>query len=64
MRNFVGVRNPRDLVYVQANYLRGQFAALSSRLRELQALTTEIAGKTAAPFKEQFPRAAQTGRIC
>lgn len=63
MRDFAGVRNPRDLLDVQANYLRGQFAALSSQLRELQALTTEIAGKTAAPFKEQFSRAAQTGRI-
>lgn len=63
MRDFAGVRTPRDLVDMQTNYLRGQFAALTGQLRELQALTTEIAGKTAAPFKEQFSRAVQIGRI-
>jgi hypothetical protein len=64
MRDFAGVRTPRDLLDVQTNYLRGQFTALTNQLRELQALTTEIAGKTAAPFKEQFSRVAQIGRIC
>jgi hypothetical protein len=64
MRAISGVRTVRDAVDVQTAYLRGQYEAMSTQLRELQSLTTEIAGKTAQPFKQQFTRATQLGRMC
>jgi hypothetical protein len=64
MRAISGVRTVRDAVDVQTAYLRGQYEAVSTQLRELQSLTTEVAGKTAQPFKQQFTRATQLGRMC
>lgn len=64
MRAISGVRTVRDAMDVQTAYLRGQYDAMASQLRELQTLTTEVAGKTAQPFKDQFTRAAQLGRMC
>ncbi len=64
VRDFAGVRSVRDLVDLQTAYVSGQFTAMTKQLRELQTLTTDIAGKTTAPFKEQLTRAAQTGRMC
>jgi len=64
MRAISGARTVRDAVDAQTAYLRGQYDAMTSQLRELQTLTTEVAGKTAQPFKDQFTRAAQLGRMC
>ena len=64
MRAVSGVRTVRDAVDVQTAYLRGQYDVMSTQLRELQTMTTEVAGKTALPFKEQLTRAAQLGRMC
>jgi hypothetical protein len=59
VRQVAGVRNVRDLVDVQTAYMRGQYDALTSQLRELQTLTTEIAGKTTAPLQHQLTHATQ-----
>lgn len=64
VREVAGVRSMRDLVDVQTAYMRGQYEALTTQLRELQTLTTELAGKTSEPFKEQIARATQLPRIC
>jgi hypothetical protein len=64
MRAISGARTVRDAVDAQTAYLRGQYDAMASQLRELQTLTTEVAGKTAQPFTDQFTRAAQLGRMC
>jgi hypothetical protein len=63
VRSVSGARNMRDLVDAQTAYLRGQYDALAGQLRELQTLTTELAGKTAEPLKQQITRAAQLPRI-
>lgn len=59
-----GVRSLRDLVDIQTAYMRGRYDTLTSQARELHLLTTELAGKTAAPLNEQARRAAQLPRIC
>ena len=64
VRDVSTARNVRDLVDAQTAYMRGQYDALTRQMRELQTLTTELAGKTAAPFKEQFTRVTQLPRIC
>jgi hypothetical protein len=64
MRAIAGVRSVRDAVDVQTAYLRGQYDAMTTQLRELQTLTTEVAGKTAQPFSDQFVRSTQLGRMC
>jgi hypothetical protein len=64
MRAISGARTVRDAVDAQTAYLRGQYDAMASQLRELQTLTTEVAGKTAQPFTDQLTRAAQLGRMC
>lgn len=64
VREVAGVRSMRDLVDVQTAYMRGQYEALTTQLRELQTLTTELAGKTSEPFKEQIARTTQLPRIC
>lgn len=64
MQHVAGARSVRDLVDVQASYVREQCDALTRQLHELRDLSTEIAGKTAEPFKDQFVRAAQRGRMC
>lgn len=63
VREVSSVRNVRDLVDVQTAYVRAQHDALTSQLRELQTLTTDLAGKTAAPFKEQIALATRLPRI-
>jgi hypothetical protein len=57
-------RTVRDLVDLQTAYMRGQYDALNNQFRELQTLTAALAGKTAAPLKEQLTRATQLPRIC
>jgi hypothetical protein len=64
MQNVAGVRNVRDAVDVQTAYMRGQYDAAATQLRELQALSTEIAEKAAAPFKQQMIRSTQMFRSC
>ena len=57
-------RTMRDVVDLQTAYMRGQYDALTNQLRELQTLTTALAGKTTAPLKEQLTRVTQLPRIC
>jgi hypothetical protein len=64
VRGVSSARTMRDLVDVQTAYMRGQYDALTRQMRELQTLTTELAGKTAAPLKQQITRATQLSRIC
>jgi hypothetical protein len=64
MQSVAGVRSVRDAVDVQTAFMRGQYDAAATQLRELQALTTEIAEKAAAPFKQQFARSTQMFRSC
>jgi hypothetical protein len=64
MRSVSGARTMRDLVDAQTAYMRGQYEAMTAQLRELQSLSTELAGKSAAPFQEQMVRATQLPRIC
>jgi hypothetical protein len=59
-----GIRSVRDAVDLQAGYMRGQYAATSAQLRELQALTAAIAEKAASPFQQQFARYTQVFRSC
>jgi len=58
------VRSVRDAVDVQTAYLREQYDAAATQIRELQALTTEIAEKASAPLKQQFMRSTQMFRSC
>jgi hypothetical protein len=58
VREVSGVRNIRDLVDVQTSFMRSQYDALTSQLRELQTLTTELTGKTAQSFQNQITRAS------
>jgi hypothetical protein len=62
MRSVSGARSVRDLVDAQTAYMREQYEAMTAQLRELQSLTTELASKTAAPFKEPIARASQPQR--
>jgi hypothetical protein len=64
MQNVAGVRNVRDAVDVQTAYMREQYDAAATQLRELQTLSTEIAEKAAAPFKQQMIRSTQMFRSC
>jgi hypothetical protein len=64
VQNVAGVRSVRDAVDVQTAFLREQYDAAAGQLRELQALSTDIAEKAAAPFKQQFMRQTQIFRIC
>jgi hypothetical protein len=64
VQNAAGIRNVREAVDVQTAHLREQYEAGVAQMRELQALTAEIAEKTAAPFKQQFERAGQMFRSC
>jgi hypothetical protein len=64
MQSVAGVRSVRDAVDVQTAYARGQYEAAATQLRELQTLTTEIAEKASAPFKQQFARSTQLFRSC
>jgi hypothetical protein len=64
VQGFAHVRSMRDLVDVQTSYVRAQCDTLTAQMHELRTLSTEIAGKTAEPFKEQIVRAAQLGRMC
>lgn len=58
------IRSMRDVVDLQAGYVRGQCDAASTQLRELQALAAEIAEKAASPFQQQFTRYTQAFRSC
>jgi hypothetical protein len=62
--NAAGIRSVRDAVDLQAGYVRGQYAATSAQLQELQALTAAIAEKAASPFQQQFARYTQMFRSC
>ena len=64
VQNVAGIRNVREAVDVQTAYLREQLDAATTQLSELQALTTEIAEKAAAPLKQQFMRSTQMFRSC
>lgn len=64
MQSVAEVRSVRDAVDVQTAFVRGQYDTAATQLRELQALTTEIAEKAAAPFKQQFHRSTQMFRSC
>jgi hypothetical protein len=64
VQNVSGIRSVRDAVDVQTTYMREQYDAAAAQLRELQTLTTEIAEKAAAPFKQQFVRSTQMFRSC
>jgi hypothetical protein len=64
MQSVAGVRNVRDAVDVQTTYMREQYEAAATQLRELQTLSTEIAEKAAAPFKQQMVRSTQMFRSC
>jgi hypothetical protein len=63
-QSVAGVRSVRDAVDVQTAYLREQYDAAATQIRELQALTTEIAEKASAPLKQQFMRSTQMFRSC
>jgi hypothetical protein len=64
VQGFAHIRSLRDLVDVQTSYVRAQCDTLTTQMHELRVLSTEIAGKTAEPFKEQIVRATQLGRMC
>lgn len=59
-----GIRSLQDAVDIQTSYIRDQYGTAAEQLRELQALTTEIAQKATAPFQQQFMRSTQMFRSC
>jgi hypothetical protein len=62
--NAAGIRSLQDAFEMQAAYLREQYDTASAQFRELQALATEIAGKAASPFQQQFLHYTQMIRSC
>jgi hypothetical protein len=62
VRQIAGVRSMRDLVDVQSAYMRSQYDSLTSQLRELQTLSTEMTAKSTAPLAQPFSRATQLPR--